>query len=149
MKQLFKNQQKNIFVIIATCSILILASIACGTSTANTRCVSSSSAQLDSIRAGVKDIDPNNDVKTGWAVKSNDFDNVWFVSAKIYGTGMKNGSGPGVWAVSGDQNSPGMILSVDGYAKQFSSYPDAGKTDASITMSDDGANEAQSCANSE
>lgn len=135
--------------------MLIAASLACGSSTSTTssfgegdtsRCITASSAQVEAIRAGVKDIADTNDIKSGWAVKSNDFDNVWFVAAKIYGPGIENGSDPGVWAISGDLNNPGMILSVNGYAKEFSSYPDASKTDASITTADDGAKDALLCA---
>ncbi len=115
----------------------------------SSRCVPASNEQLEAIRAGIKDIAQGNDIKSGWAVKSNDFEKVWFVAVKIYGTGMENGTGPGLWAISGELNSPGMILSVDGFAKEFSSYPDASKTDAAITISDDGAQDALSCASND
>ncbi len=115
----------------------------------SSRCVPASNEQIDAIRAGVKDIAESNDVKSGWAVKSNDFEKVWFVAVKIYGPGMENGTGPGLWAISGEINSPGMILAVDGFAKEFSPYPDAGKTDAAITITDDGAKEALLCASNQ
>jgi len=109
----------------------------------SSRCVPATQEQLTTILAGVKDISENNYLQTGWAVKSNDYNNVWFVAAKIYGPGMENGSGPGVWSIGGES---GMILSVDGYAQNFSTYPDASKTDAAITLMADGAKEAMDCA---
>jgi len=111
----------------------------------SSRCIPASKEQLEAIRAGIKDIAESNDIKSGWAVKSNDFEKVWFVAVKIYGPGMENGTGPGLWAISGDINNPGMILAVDGFAKEFSSYPDASKTDAAITPTDDGAKDALLC----
>jgi hypothetical protein len=38
-----------------------------------------------------------------------------------------------------------MILSVDGFAKEFSPYPDGSKTDASTDPNTDDINEAKAC----
>lgn len=115
----------------------------------SSRCVTASNEQIEAIRAGIKDIAESNDVKSGWAVKSYDFEKVWFVAVKFFGPGMENGTGPGLWAITGDINNSGMILAVDGFAKEFSPYPDAGKTDAAITITDDGAKEALLCASTQ
>lgn len=88
----------------------------------------------------------SNTVKEGFAVKSRDLANVYMVAAKIYGPNMEKGAGPGVWAISGDPSAPGLTLAVDGYAKNFSDYPDASKTQAAITLSTDGVQEARTCA---
>ena len=86
------------------------------------------------------------------AVRSNDFKKVYFVAAKIYGPGIEDGEGPGVWFITGDPTSPGMIMSVNSYAKLFSDYPDANTTktgalsNLQATMSNDGAMEARNCA---
>ena len=109
------------------------------------RCVPASPQQIESIRSSIKSINSSNDLKTAWSVKSNSFKNIWFVSALIYGPGMADGKGPGVWAVSGDPTNPGMILSVDGFAKKFTEFPDAAKTTAAITMTDDGAQQSAGC----
>ena len=112
-----------------------------------TRCVPASQGQIDRIRSGVKAIDTNNDIREVWAVKSTDYSNVWFVAAKIYGSGIENGTPEAaIWAINGDPQSPGITLSVDGFAKQFSDWPDGSTTDAKTTMQDDGALEAQTCA---
>jgi hypothetical protein len=115
------------------------------TSSTSSRCVPATSAQMANIRAGVQGDSPKNDVKTGYAVKSHDFANVWMVAAKIYGPSIENGAGPGVWAISGDPNAPGLTYAVDGYAKSFSDWGDASKTDAAITSFSDGVQEAKAC----
>lgn len=109
------------------------------------RCIPASEAQLDGIRNGIKDIDPNNDIVDGWAVRSNDFERVYIVAAEIHGAGIRPGEAIGVWAISGDLDSPGLFLAVDGFAKGFSPYPDASKTTAEITISSDGVEEAKEC----
>ena len=115
----------------------------------SSRCVPASAAQMNAIRKGVKHVDPKNDVKSGWAVKSKSFDNVWFVAAKVYGAGMENGSDPGVWAIYGSQAKPSLTFSVNGHAKSFSSWPDASTTNVGTTMAIDGAEDALSCAKNE
>jgi hypothetical protein len=52
----------------------------------------------------------------------------------------------GVWAKNGDLAEPGVILSVDGFAKQFTDWSDGAKTDAELRQSDDGVSEARDCA---
>lgn len=111
------------------------------------RCQPASPAQLAVIRDGVQGLEPGNDIKTAWAVRSTEFERVYVVAARIYGAGIPaEGAGPGVWAISGDPDAPGLVLAVDGFAKQFTSYPDASQTDARITMATDGASAAQTCA---
>ena len=110
------------------------------------RCVPASEKQFLNIQDGVNGLDANNSIKTAWAVKSTDFNNVWMVAAFIYGPGIEEGAGPGVWAISGDPDNPGLTLSVDGFAKSFTSYPDASQTDAKIMGYEDGIQEAIECA---
>ena len=115
------------------------------------RCVPASDLQMSGIQDGIDDILQNGYIKTAWAVKSDTFvESVWMVAAKIYGPGiMENGVGPRVWAISGDIDSPKLFLSVNGFAKEFSPFPDASKTDAIITITDDGISEAIECAENE
>jgi hypothetical protein len=154
-------KKRNIYNYFAWSAILCLYSLIVSCSSSNhtnpipaslnvgnsfsSRCVAASSEQIAAIQDGVDDIAKDNYIKTGYAVKSNSFENVWMVAAKIYGPGMGNGTGPGVWAISGS----GMVLSVNGTAKSFSPLPDASKTDAAITAGDDGVSEAEQCANDE
>lgn len=113
--------------------------------TVASRCVPASAQQLERVQAGVTGLDARNEVREAWAVESKDFANVWMVAALIYGPGAENGVGPGVWAVSGDPDKTGLTLAVDGFAKEFSDYPDASKTDAAIDGNEDGIVEAKAC----
>ncbi len=116
------------------------------TETKSSRCVPATDEQMDAIRTGMDSLHPLNTVKSGWAVKSNDYENVWFVAAKIYGDGMEDGAGPGLWAMGGTPSEPNGIFSVDGFALEFSTWADGPKSDFAISTFDDGAQEALLCA---
>lgn len=109
-------------------------------------CQPASAGQLERIQAGVKGVAASNEVRMAWAIKSGDFNEVWMVAALIYGPGMETGAGPGVWAINGTPESPGLTLAVDGFAKEFSDWPDASKTGAAINGTEDGIAEAKQCA---
>jgi hypothetical protein len=80
------------------------------------------------------------------AVKSGDFDDVYFVSAEIDAAGLEGLGDIGTWAKSGPLRvGGGSIYSVDGVAKEFSDWGDGGKTDAQLSMEDDGAAASQEC----
>ena len=81
-------------------------------------------------------------------MKSDDYEQVYFVAAKIYGPGIdeNKGAGPGIWAISGTLENPGITLAVDGFAQQFSDWTDGSKTDAKTSPADRGAQEAKYCA---
>ena len=113
------------------------------------RCVPASEAQKEAIRSGIKSVQSSNDIGIAYAVKSGDFEKVWMVAAEITGQGIAKGDAIGVWAISGEQDTPGMILSVDGFATEFSPYPDGSKTDANTNLMDDGVQEAKACVEAE
>ena len=89
------------------------------------RCVPASVQQIANIRDGIKSTAPSNDIEKLFYVKSNDFDSVYMVSGNITGAGINPGDAIGVWAISGTPDNPGLTLSVDGFAKSFSPWPDA------------------------
>ncbi|HML40387.1 MAG TPA: hypothetical protein PKD23_06875 [Bellilinea sp.] len=109
------------------------------------RCLPATQAQLDFINAGIQAVDAGNSVREGWAVKSNDYENVYMVAAMIYGAGMEDGTGPGIWALGGDPENPNTALSVNGFAQNFTPFPDASQTDAEITQSSDGVEAVKGC----
>lgn len=110
------------------------------------RCVSASTIQFDNIQQGVKSVQDSNFIKSAWAVKSEDFSNVWIVAAYVYGPGMEDGFGPGLWAMNGDPDEQGMIIALDGTAKEFTLYPYGPDTNLDINQFVDGADEAKECA---
>lgn len=76
------------------------------------------------------------------AWKSPDYSKVYFVAARFTASGIK--PQVGVWASNAIDGS-GSLLSVDGFAKQFSDAPDADKTDAKIGTADRGVGKAKDC----
>lgn len=71
----------------------------------------------------------------GFTIKSPYHNSAYYVSTKIYGPGMENGV-VGVWIMNGEKNSPKLVISVDGYAHNFTPtlpYAPETKVDASIT----------------
>lgn len=77
----------------------------------------------------------------GYAIKSPDFNNVYFMAIEFEATGVKNQVG--VWARNGIET--GLILSVDGFAKEFTVWPDASKTDAQISGADRSIDVVKKC----
>jgi hypothetical protein len=81
-----------------------------------------------------------------WAVKSEDFKRVYFVSADIDGPGLEGTDDIGTWAKSGPLRvGRGLILAVDAVANEFSDWGDGRTTDAQLSMSNDGAEESTDC----
>jgi hypothetical protein len=128
--------------------VLILLSVACGSSepTPSPRCLAASELQMEYIRNGIKQIQESNDALNGYAVRSNDYQRVWFVSAEITGPGIEAKQAIGLWAMSGDLEFPTTVFSVDGFAKEFSYWSDGTKAEPQLSISDDGAQDALSCA---
>lgn len=111
-----------------------------------TKCQSASASQIEAIQSGIQSVQASNSIKTAFVVKSPDYNNVYFVAAKIYGPNMENGEGPGLWAMGGTPDQPATIMSVNAFATSFTNYPDGSKTDAKLSQFDAGGQEAIECA---
>jgi hypothetical protein len=85
------------------------------------------------------------DAMTAQAVKSNDFNSVYFVAAAIYGPGMGQKGVIGVWATNNLTPGQGLIYAVDAVALEFSDWGDGRRTDAQMSVVSDGASEAADC----
>jgi hypothetical protein len=80
------------------------------------------------------------------AVKSEDFERVYFVSAEIDGAGLEGSGDIGTWAKSGSLRSRrGAIFSVDAVANEFSDWFDGRTAGPHLSMDDDGAEESKDC----
>jgi endonuclease YncB( thermonuclease family) len=79
------------------------------------------------------------------AVRSNDFEEVYFVAAELEGPGLDGDDQIGVWATNDIDSYMGIYMSVNEIAKEFSEFPDGDTTDAYVTMNDDGAELASKC----
>lgn len=112
------------------------------TATPASRCQPAPAILLDSIAEGLT-VTGGGGLSNGWTVRSADYEQAYFVAAEITGEGM--GGSIGLW-ITNDPASPGMLFSVNAFAKEFSQWPDGGNTDAAFSQSDDGAREALDCA---
>ena len=77
------------------------------------------------------------------AVKSPDFQNVYFIAMEFSATGVPNQTG--VWASNSLEKGGGVIMAVDGFAQQFTMWPDADTTQASISAADASVEKAKDC----
>lgn len=97
-------------------------------------------ALLDGIATGLT-ADGGATLSNGWAVKSDDFDNVFMVAAVITAPSVDEVA---VWATN-SLDTAALIFAVDGMAQEFSDWGDADKTGAAIRSSDHGVDEAKDC----
>ena len=111
--------------------------------TATSRCASVPDALANDILGG-------NEPDTGAlrlvqaaAWRSPDFTKVWFVAIKFKIQGGDELTG--VWATNSLEAGGGLILAVDGFAKEFTVWPDADKTAARISGGDPGIDASESC----
>lgn len=108
------------------------------------RCLDVPPAIVDAILAGLT-VTGGGTLRDAQMVKSSDFEAIWFVSAEIDGQEMEDDGEIGTWATNAPKDGYGLTYSVDGFAKEFSDWGDGGKTDADLSMSDDGAEESKDC----
>jgi hypothetical protein len=87
-------------------------------------------------------------MRNGWAVKSSDFSKVWFLAAEMDFAGAEGDGEIGVWAVNDLTPFYGTIFSVNSFALEFTNWGNGPATSAQISMSDDGASEAEACVKS-
>lgn len=79
------------------------------------------------------------------AVKSPDFEKVYFIAVEFSATGVSNQVG--VFASNALTDGGGIIMAVDGFAQQFTVWPDADKTQAAISGADPSVATAKACLN--
>ena len=112
--------------------------------TKSERCLDVPPGIVDTILSGLT-VTGGGSLRDGQMVRSNDFEAIWFVSSGIDGSQMEGDGEIGTCATNTPKDGYGLTYSVDGYAKEFSDWGDGGKTDAALSMSDDGADESKTC----
>jgi len=133
--------------LIITVSLLaVFFLVSCGDSSQpnTSRGIEVSQAMLSNIASGLT-VSGGGSLRDGWAVKSNDFNSLYFIAAEIDGPGLEGNGEIGLWATNRLEPGQGLILSVDSFAKEFSVWPHGDTTDSNITQFDDGADEAKMC----
>lgn len=107
-------------------------------------CERASRKLLNTIATGLE-VQGGGRLRKGFVVRSGDFKRVYMVAADIQGPGLEGGDDIGVWATNSPQ-AEGVIYAVDTVAQEFSDWGDGDQTDAAITDTADGVDEARSCA---
>jgi hypothetical protein len=83
------------------------------------------------------------------AVRSNDFERVFYVSADILGAGIEEGEAVGTWATNSLKVGEGLIIAADSIAREFSDWGAAaeeGSPAAEVRgLENDGAQESRDC----
>ena len=119
------------------------ASVATPTSTASTsRCLAGSARKLKSILPLTAY--GGGTLRDAWAVKSSDYSSVWFIAAEMDFDGAGGDGEIGVWATNDLEPVVGFF-SVNSLALEFTDWADGPSSDAQLSMSDDGASEAEEC----
>jgi len=113
-------------------------------SSTETRCEDVPTFVVESIASGLNT--EGITLRNVQAVKSNDFNNVYFISADLQGPGLE-GENDIVTFTRNNLESSSLTLSVDAVANEFFVWPLGKNTDANVTMNDDGAQESRDCVN--
>jgi len=80
----------------------------------------------------------------GRAVKSDDFENMYFVSAELEGTGLEGRDDVATWATESVGGAE-AIYAVDDLAKEHSDWRDGSQTRFKLSLNQDGAKESRDC----
>lgn len=121
------------------------------TEAAPERCLDLRAEVVEGISEGLQ-ITGGGSLRFAQAVKSDDFGRVYFISADLQGwaltgpTTLAHGRSGATFGLG--PNGPGLVYAVDAVAKEFSNWGDGSKTDANLTMGDDGAEESRDCVRS-
>jgi hypothetical protein len=107
---------------------------------ANVQCIAIPSLVLADIASGEESGVGMTPI-AGYAVKSPDYSNVYFLAIQFSASGIDDQVG--VWARNGIDT--GIIMSVDSIAQNFTVWPDADGTDAAIATTDPSVSSAKSC----
>jgi hypothetical protein len=110
------------------------------------RCLDVSVEKINSIETGLTvDTGVFLNHETAQAVKSNDFSKVFFIAAEVDGPEMEGNGQIGIWASNDLDDDKGLIFAVGGLAVNFSEWGDGSKTDAHLSLNNDGAEDAEEC----
>lgn len=121
--------KKPLALIVLSCCLIIKSN----TAVASERCLSVPPRLVSIISEKLENT-------TAKAVKSNDFENVYFIAAQSKSTGTT-----GVWTSNVIEAKSGMIMAANDIAVELSAWPDARTSQMRINKYDDGYFQALEC----
>lgn len=95
----------------------------------------------DGAEDGVGKIEPGRLV----AVKSPDHGDAYFIAMEFTGPGFEDDPEVGIWATNDLTPGAGLIIAVDGFAKNFTVWPDGDQGQLELSSTDQGAKDAVAC----
>jgi hypothetical protein len=115
---------------------------------ASTRCLPVSKALRRAIATGLT-VTGGGKLGEAAAVRSEDFEKVYYVSAVILGSGLEGGETVGTWATNSLRPGGGLIMAADSIAREFSDWGEAAKEGSPAAevrgLENDGAQESRDC----
>lgn len=129
--------------------VLLLLSILVPVSSSNAaRCLSITKWYPNQILSGNESGTGKLSFVSAAAVKSPDFQSVFFVAVKFKATGV--GNQVGVWAISGKlpqkaSDLSGLTLAANATAQRFTVWPDGNRSQAQIALNDKSIKAASKC----
>lgn len=124
---------------------LVACAVALGGCSSNgdpARCLPASTALTATILGGAQPSAGSLTPIKASAVLSTEFKSVYLVAIRFKAAGVDEQTG--VWAVN-NLTSPGTTFAVDGFARQFTTWPSGPDSDAKITNQTDGFDASVSC----
>ena len=116
----------------------------------DSRCLPVPKALVRGIEEGLT-VEGGGTLRNAKAVKSEDFKNVYYVSADIQGPGLEGDDDIGTWATNSLKVGEGLIIGADEVAREFSDWGAAASPDSPagqvIGLQNDGAEESRDCVN--
>jgi len=117
-----------------------------GSETILSNCQPASDMQRMYIEEGLAEGNYIQEAFTARSTNYADSAEVWVIAARIYGPSIETGTEPGVWAVLGSPEQPGIIMAINDIAKGYTPYPDGATTNARVTINAAGVSEVMECA---
>jgi len=109
-------------------------------------CLSVPDVIVDRLNSGLN-INGGGSIRNLKAVKSTDFESIYFISGDLQGAGLE-GSGDIATFATNKLDYTGLTLSVDTVAVEFSDWPDVSTTNLGVSRSNKGYSESRKCVSS-
>ena len=106
-------------------------------------CLSVPSVIAERLNSGLN-INGGGSIRNLMAVKSTDFESVYFISGDLQGSGLEGNNDIATFATN-KLDYTGMTLSVDAVAVEFSDWPDVSTTNLGVSRSNKGYSESRKC----